>query len=205
MVVSWWKWRFQRVPIIQEYFQARVTDFLQNYANEVFGIHHYYVRFEFAKSHEQIHVHILAMLGKKSNIIELNDLVYKERRAVEKQAQVDDDWMTTVFGLTSIHPEISTGGILDREKIGKPEGICETPVCHPASPRLSEVTYYNLNMCNLCNLCNCFQMHNCSGYCLFHKKGHTCKLDDKSSDLPKKGKQWMEFNLLYLPYAPCYS
>jgi hypothetical protein len=30
------------------------------------------------KSRGHIHVHILAMLGKKSSIIELNDLVYKE-------------------------------------------------------------------------------------------------------------------------------
>jgi hypothetical protein len=68
--------------IIQEYFQARVSDFLENYAKEVFWIHHYYARFEFAKSRVQIHVHILAMLRKKSNIIELNDLVYKERHDV---------------------------------------------------------------------------------------------------------------------------
>jgi hypothetical protein len=60
--------------IIQEYFQARVLDFLKNYAKEVFGIHTYYARFEFAKSQGQIHVHILAMLGNKSSIIELNDL-----------------------------------------------------------------------------------------------------------------------------------
>jgi hypothetical protein len=61
--------------IIQEYFQARVSDFLKKYAKEVFGIHHYYARFEFPNSWGQIHVHILAMLGKKSSIIELKDLV----------------------------------------------------------------------------------------------------------------------------------
>jgi hypothetical protein len=64
--------------IIQEYFQARVLYFLEKYAKEVFGIHHYYARFEFAKSQGQFHVHILAILGKKSSIIELNDLVYRE-------------------------------------------------------------------------------------------------------------------------------
>jgi hypothetical protein len=70
--------------IIQEYFQARVSHFLKNYAKEEFGIHHYCARFEFTKSWGQIHVHILAMLGKKSSIIELNDLVYKEIHDVEK-------------------------------------------------------------------------------------------------------------------------
>jgi hypothetical protein len=52
--------------------------FLKNYSKEVLGIHHYYARFEFTKSRGQIHFNSLAMLGKKSNIIKLNDLVYKE-------------------------------------------------------------------------------------------------------------------------------
>jgi hypothetical protein len=77
--------------IIQEYSQARVSDSLKNYAKEVFGIHHYYARFEFAKSWGHIHVHILAMLGKQSSINELNDLVYKEKHEVKKQAQVADE------------------------------------------------------------------------------------------------------------------
>jgi hypothetical protein len=142
-----------------------VTDFLQNYDTEVFGIHHYYARFEFAKRH--IHVHILAMLGKSSNIIELNELVYKERHNEEKHAQVANDWMKNMFGVTSIHPGSSTSGILDRTKIVKPEGIFEKPVCHPSSQKLSAVTDYNLDLCNLCNFC---QMHNCSVYFLYHKK-----------------------------------
>jgi hypothetical protein len=54
--------------IIQEYFQARVVGFLEKYAKEVFGIHHYFATFEFSNSRGQIHVHLLAMLGKKSRI-----------------------------------------------------------------------------------------------------------------------------------------
>jgi hypothetical protein len=68
-----------------------VSDFLENYAKEVFGIHHYCASFEFAKSWGKVHVHILAMLVKKSSIIELNYLVYKEIHNVEKQSQVADD------------------------------------------------------------------------------------------------------------------
>jgi hypothetical protein len=40
--------------IIQEYFQARVSDLFENYAKEVFGIYHYYARFEFAESRGHI-------------------------------------------------------------------------------------------------------------------------------------------------------
>jgi hypothetical protein len=39
---------------------------------------------------------------------------------------VTDDWMMNVFGLTMIQPVSSTVGVLDRTKIGKPEGTCET-------------------------------------------------------------------------------
>jgi hypothetical protein len=126
---------------------------------------------------------MLAMLVKKSSIIELNDLVYKEKHDVEKQARVADDWMMNVFGLTVIHPGSSTGGVLDITKIGKPEGTCKTQVSHPASQKLSQVTDYKLD---LCNLCNCCQTHNCSGYYLYHQKRRTRKLDEKSSDFSQK-------------------
>jgi hypothetical protein len=125
------------------------------------------------------------MLGKKSNIIELNDLVYKERHDVEKQARVADDWMMNIFGLTAIHPGSSMGGVLDRTKIGKPEGTCERQLSHPASQNLSQVTDYKLDLCNLCNF---FQMHNYSGYCLYHQKRRMMKLDDNLSDVSKKRK-----------------
>jgi hypothetical protein len=36
--------------VIQEYFQARVTNFLDNYTKQVFVIEYYFARLEFAKS-----------------------------------------------------------------------------------------------------------------------------------------------------------
>jgi hypothetical protein len=93
--------------------------------------------------------------------------------------------MTNIFGLTAIHPGSFTGSVMDRKKIGKPEGTCETPLCHPASQKLSQVTDYKLD---LCNLCNCCQMHNCSRYCLYHQKRRMRKLDDNLSEVSKKRK-----------------
>jgi hypothetical protein len=43
-------------------------------------------RFELAKIPGQIHRHILVILGKKSSIIELNNMVFKEKHDVKKQA-----------------------------------------------------------------------------------------------------------------------
>jgi hypothetical protein len=142
--------------VIQEYFQARVTDFLENYAKQVFGIEHYFARFEFAKSRGHIHVHLLAVLGKKSRIADLNELVYKERFNPEKQAQVADDYLNKVFGLTAIHPGSTEEGLLNRSKIRQPEGTCGKIDIHPSSLKLSDVTDYKQD---LCDLCNNFQIH----------------------------------------------
>jgi hypothetical protein len=128
---------------------------------------------------------MLSMLGKKSSIIKLNDLVYKEIHDVEKKAQVADDWMTNVFGLTAFRPGSSTYGVLYRTNIRKPEVMCKTQLSHPLYHKLSQVTDYKFD---LCKLCKCCKMHNCSGYCLYHQKSRTRKLDDKSSDFPKKTK-----------------
>jgi hypothetical protein len=146
--------------VIQEYFQARVTDFLENYVKQVFGIEHYFARFEFAKSRGQIHVHLLAVLGKNSRIVDLNELVYKERFNPEKQAQVSDDYLNKVFGLTAIHPVSTEEGLLKRSKIRQPEGTCGKIDIHPSSLKLSDVADYKQD---LCDMCNNFQIHGCSG------------------------------------------
>ena len=47
--------------VIQEFFQKRTKDFLDNIGKDLFGIKHYWIRYEFAKSHGQIHAHLLAI------------------------------------------------------------------------------------------------------------------------------------------------
>jgi hypothetical protein len=166
---------------IQEYLQARVTDFLENYAKKVFGIEHYFARFEFAKSRGQIHVHLIAVLGKKSRIADLNELVYKERLNPKKEAQVAHDYLNTVFGLTYIYPGSAKEGLLNRSKIRQPEGTCGKIDIHPSSLKLSDVTDYKQDVCDLCNNC---QMHGCSGYCMYRinpKKRKVAELGEHQS------------------------
>jgi hypothetical protein len=173
--------------IIQEYFQTRVKDFLENYARDVFGINHYYARFEFAKSRGQIHVHLLAMLGQKSKIKELNQLVYEERQDPVKQAKVADEYLIEAYGLTAIHPGSWSDGTLRTRLISKPEGTCEKPDTHPSGQKLCDVTNYMADMCLLCNNC---QMHGCSGYCLYHQKKKKNKMEpglNGSTTMPLSG------------------
>jgi hypothetical protein len=146
--------------VVQEYFQARVTDFLENYVKQVSGIEHYFAIFEFAKSRGQIHVHLLAVLGKKSRISDLNELVYNDRFNSEKQAHIADDYLNKVFGLTAIHPGTTEEGLLNRSKIRQPEGICGKIDIHPSSLKLYDVTDYKQDLCDLCNNC---KMQGCSG------------------------------------------
>jgi hypothetical protein len=70
---------------------------------------------------------------------------------VEKQAQVADDWIMNVFGLTVNNPGSSTYSVLDRTEIWKPEGTCKTQFSHPTSQKLSQVTDNKLDLYNLCN------------------------------------------------------
>jgi hypothetical protein len=107
---------------------------------------------------------------------------------------VADDWMMNVFGLAVIHPGISTGGVLDRTKIGKPEGTCKTQLSHPAAHKLLQVKDYKLYICNLCNSC---QMHNCSETVYIIKKGVQGNWTKNHQTFPKKGNHCMKFNQLH--------
>lgn len=47
--------------VIQEYFQARVETWLKSAGKKLFGIKHYWIRYEFAPGRGQIHAHLLAI------------------------------------------------------------------------------------------------------------------------------------------------
>jgi hypothetical protein len=47
--------------VVQEFFQLRVDKYLKTVGLHVFGIKHYWGRFEFAKSRGQIHLHLLGI------------------------------------------------------------------------------------------------------------------------------------------------
>ncbi len=50
--------------VVQEYFQERVKVFLETVGKKIFGIDHYWVRYEFSPSRGQIHDHLLAICSK---------------------------------------------------------------------------------------------------------------------------------------------
>ena len=54
--------------VIQEYFQVRVQHWLKSIGAPIFGIKHWYLRYEFAPGRGQIHAHMLCISDKAMHI-----------------------------------------------------------------------------------------------------------------------------------------
>lgn len=86
--------------VVQEFFIKRTEDYLNTVGRHVFGIEHYWCRFEFAKGRGQIHAHILVILSKsiQARIQERVDLAKGNR---EREAKYVSDWANEQFGMTA--------------------------------------------------------------------------------------------------------
>lgn len=83
--------------VVQEYFQQRAEEWLDSVGKDVFGIDHYWMRYEFAPSRGQIHAHILAVCNDKKVL----RLVHETRDDPERQAEVLATWASNKFCLTA--------------------------------------------------------------------------------------------------------
>ena len=87
--------------VVQEYFQQRVTEWLDTVGKEVFGTEHCWVRYEFAPGRGQIHAHLLAISGDKS-IHRLSHNILKHSDKDESiRADALGQWAADAFGLTA--------------------------------------------------------------------------------------------------------
>ena len=140
--------------VIQEYFQERVQHFMNTVAKTVFGIHHYWCRFEFAKSRGQIHAHILCMQGKESHIQNPNTLMHMFQNSTAEQDDAVAKWAEETFGLTACTPSGSDP---------LPQSNSQRTRQHPCGSRLRDQSNYNEDLDSLITGC---QLHTCSRYCL---------------------------------------
>ena len=93
--------------LVQEFFHIRVSEWIKTVGKKVFGIEHYWARFEFAKGRGQIHLHMLAITKNRSHQKEYYDLmkkgkIFEARESLAKYAR-------EVIGLTAEHPGVSDG------------------------------------------------------------------------------------------------
>jgi hypothetical protein len=150
--------------VVQEFFIIKVKHWMENYAMEIFGIDHYFIRFEFADGRGEIHAHTIA----SANNMHVYELAYDNRHDERRKIQIFDDYATNVLGLTATHPATLSDGSLPLDRVIEPEGslsksqVYSSNYC-PCSKRYNTVV--NLTH-DLEKLVNAVQTHKCGKYCL---------------------------------------
>ena len=129
-------------PFTKEYFHQRVKIWLRTVGREIFGINHYWIRYEFAPSRGQIHAHLLAITGDRAIQIQM----YQHRKDEQRQARLLAEWAQQKFRLTANFHEPPPSSV------------------HPCAIRRSECKDSSLDELHLMKT---LQLHQCSpGYCL---------------------------------------
>ena len=143
--------------VIQEYFQARVEEWIETCGKAIFGIAHWWGRYEFAPGRGQIHIHLLATRADQTilrlcfqDLKQPNGKVLRDNRLAE--------WAAAHFGLTAMVSDSF-------------DDINITPEESPCSIRFSSIAkepeaiaYDAQRLLSFC------QVHECNAFCL-RKKG----------------------------------
>jgi hypothetical protein len=144
--------------VVQEYFQLRVKKWLDSIGKVIFGIKHYWVRYEFAPGRGQIHAHLLA-IPRCHGIYRLCHLDRKQPDGDKKREERLARWAEQHFGLTA---SVKEGfDELDAES-DPPVCLRFTDVC--LTPEDSDEDFQRLM--------KQVQIHECSGFCMRHNKSN---------------------------------
>jgi len=144
--------------VVQEYFQKRVEIWLQTVGKDIFGIEHYWVRYEFAPGRGQIHAHLLA-ISDDQTIYEMCHNDMKQPNGEELRAQRLSEWTQHKFGLTA-----SVANEFDSIKIADKDSPCQLRLTDLSCDKES----LEKDAQNLMSFCQC---HNCSAFCMRKKTG----------------------------------
>ena len=140
--------------VVQEFFQIRVKLWFETVGKAIFGIAHWWGRFEFTPGRGQIHIHFLAT-REDQNILRLCYQDLKDK--VEGIAKRNDrlaSWAKEQFGLTAT---VDDG--FDERIIAAKDSPCATLL----SDVKDNVVLINEDVQNLMKYC---QVHECNGFCL---------------------------------------
>ena len=131
--------------IVQQLFQNRVRLWLKTIGKEIFGIEHYWVRYEFAPSRGQIHAHLLAITNHHAMWNHYYQLEESQRPAFLCQ------WMEQNFDMATSVPV-------------RVQSLCKETLNHPAKQTFQDSSLDGSNCLT------CLQQHSCSKYCLRKRK-----------------------------------
>lgn len=138
--------------VVQEYFQNRVTKWLDTVGKKIFKIKYYWVRYEFAPGRGQIHAHLLA-IPEEHNIYEQchNDL-HKENGNELRSIRLGQ-WAEQNLGLTAC--------VDDNFDDMKPEEESHVSMRFLDVRDMPELSDHDFQM-----LMKEVQVHQCSGFCM---------------------------------------
>ena len=145
--------------VVQEYFQQRVSAWLETVGKHVLNIKHYWLRYEFAPGRGQIHAHMLAI----GDNMDIQKLYFKHMGNLDKQSKILSEWAQNTFAMTASVPPHSNPS-------------SSNALQHPSS----------LSFCNIDDILtdaeNCLksnQYHTCGPKCMkkmLHPKNESAKL-----------------------------
>ena len=150
--------------VVQEYFHARVDAWLATIGKDVLGIQHHWLRFEFAPSRGQIHIHMLAICDN----IDLQQKCYEYQNDKHELAAYLSSWMEDTLGMTAMCNTDLMREIMESSN-----------VVHPSATKFGAVASSDVER----EITSCqlhFQRHKCSAYCM-RKRKHTRA--DETSEL----------------------
>jgi hypothetical protein len=136
--------------VVQEFFQRRVVLWLDTVGKHVFGIRHYWVRYEFAPGRGQIHAHLLAIPGDQS-IYELCYAALRLRDGEAIRAKYLAEWAEKKLGLTA-----SVSDNFDECEVDESNS--------PIQIRFTDVSATSHD--DFEDLMRHVQVHNCSAFCM---------------------------------------
>ena len=145
--------------VIQEYFQLRTEAWLQTVGKDIFGIKHYWVRYEFAPGRGQIHAHLLA-IPEDQSIYELAYNDTKEPNGKTKRAERMAAWAEAKFGLTATVDDGFDDIAIDGTN---------TPTRNRFKDLPADIETSRLDRQKLMKAVQC---HKCSKFCLREKYGN---------------------------------
>ena len=138
--------------VVQEYFQLRVEAWLRLVGKPVFGINHYWVRFEFAPGRGQIHAHMLCV----SDHIEIYEKCHEdlkdEKNGEARHAQRLAEWAFKKYGLIA---SVCEG--FDALEVKRESSPCKHRFKDIPLESIPEDTQM---------LLKAVQVHDCNGFCL---------------------------------------
>lgn len=138
--------------VVQEYFQQRVELWLKTIGKTVFGIKHYWVRYEFAASRGQIHAHMLVI----TDNIKVYDIYSKLNTKPDLQAEFLRLWVEKRMNMVNTY--------LTDEEI---QNFKKTKGEHPAKILYQDVEddEDDIKKCQVY-----MQQHVCNPYCMRKRK-----------------------------------